>query len=351
MKTKYLYLLPIFLLFYCTNRSYKETSIVENFELGKPQKYNASEFFDESYSITTLEDNGSEKLGRINKIVKSENGFFILSDDKRILQFAHDGTYISVLQAVGKAPEEYSSIADFNVYLDDSQENIWIADYKSIKIYGYEKDWKLKHTIQFPFVVNKFIKLNNDKLLLMTGQEDKSLALVNGKGEVLSQFLNKEIPFLTFKPVQFIAKEDEILFPLGSANNCIVFNTQKQIFTEAKWLNTRQFMDKEKLVKMFEEHGYDYLTHLKNENIIRTIRCINGVIILDYTIKNRRHLSIYRDNQWKHTQIDELRDDILNTSSNNSLYLTLLMGESQNSILLIKEPENLQDTYAILEIQ
>src|SRR6056297_2096632 len=165
----------------------------------------ASELLGSNIRYIQLDSIGANKIGRVNKIVKRNQNFYILSDDKRIFQFDTMGRFISLLNKPGKGPEEYSRIEDFDIYMINGKPQLWLSDFSKIKIFEYNINWELDTIITFPYVVNKFKRLKNGNILLMTGQNEKTLTLVDAKGEVVKTFLEKQIPFLTLKSVQFIA--------------------------------------------------------------------------------------------------------------------------------------------------
>ena len=134
-------------------------------------------FFDNAYwknvgnDVDTLLGRGREipleltdqsLIGTIHKIVKNNNFYYILSSNN-IYQFDKQGKFISVLSQQGQGPEEYIYISDFIVSEINGRAEIWLSDHNRINVYVFEEEWVFSHSISFPFIIHKFIKLPDDK--------------------------------------------------------------------------------------------------------------------------------------------------------------------------------------------
>ena len=58
----------------------------------------------------------------------------------------------------------------------------------------------LSKEISYPFVIHKFKKMENSHVLLVTGQNENILTLVDKEGEIIAEYLKKEIPYIMFRP-------------------------------------------------------------------------------------------------------------------------------------------------------
>jgi len=355
MKTlikKYTLILVTTFLFACNNNSVDEIIIKTN-QFKRVNNIKASELFSNNYKYIELEKQGANKIGRVNKIIKYENAFYILSDDNRIIHFDSSGNYVSMLNKVGKGPDEYMRIEDFNIVKSNNKIQIWLADYSNLKKYDYTNSWRQTEKITFPYVINKFKVLKNRNILLMTGQNKQSLTLVDSNANMISQYLDKQIPFLIFKPVQFTNHQNMTIFPLGVANEFVYLSEDLSGFKHGKYLNSDKFISKHELIEMFQEKGYDYLSSLRTKSYISNIRSINDKTFLQVAINGERFLIIEKKGgnyiKVKLAPNTDVIDDI--SPLQNANYLTnFLYGESENSILLLQEPESMDDKYGILEI-
>jgi len=354
MKTtikKYLVIFVITLSIACSNDSVDKTLINTN-RLERVKNIKASKLFSNNYKYFELEPQGANKIGRVNKIVKHESAFYILSDDNRIIHFDSSGNYVSILNKPGKGPTEYTRIEDFNVVNSYNKTQIWLADYSSLKIYDYTNSWHLTKRIKFPYVINKFKVLKNNNILLMTGQNKKSLTLVDSNANMISQYLDKQMPFLIFKPVQFTNYKNMVIFPLGVANEFIYLPEESSDFKHGKYLTSDEFISKHELIEIFQKKEYEYLSSLRTESYINNIRFLKNKAFLQVTINGERFLIVEKDSDTfikvKFAPNSEVVDDI--SPLHNTNYLSnFLYGESDSSIIFLQEPESMEDKYGIIE--
>ena len=172
-----------------------------------------TELFSDRYEITPLETTSGSLIGQIDKIRKFRNHYYVLSSNgKTIHHFDKDGKFVSSLNRQGQGPEEYPRIEDFDVCEADGKTEVWISDNKSLKVYD-ATDFSFKRKISYPFVIHKFKKMENSHVLLVTGQNENILTLVDKEGEIIAEYLKKEIPYIMFRPVQFAAYGSSYLFP------------------------------------------------------------------------------------------------------------------------------------------
>lgn len=355
MKTlikKYTLILVTTFLFACNNNSVDEIIIKTN-QFKRINNIKASELFSNNYKYIELEKQGANKIGRVNKIIKYENAFYILSDDNRIIHFDSSGNYVSMLNKVGKGPDEYMRIEDFNIVKSNNKIQIWLADYSNLKKYDYTNSWRQTEKIAFPYVINKFKVLKNRNILLLTGQSKQSLTLVDSNANMISQYLDKQIPFLIFKPVQFTNHQNMTIFPLGVANEFVYLPEESSDFKHGNYLTSDEFISKHELIEMFQKKGYEYLSSLRTESYINNIRFLQNRAFLQVTINGERFLIVEKDSDTfikvKFAPNSEVVDDI--SPLHNTNYLSnFLYGESDSSIIFLQEPESMDDKYGIIEI-
>ena len=54
-------------------------------------------------------------VGHISKILKYKDKFYIATDNKRILVFNTDGSFSHRIDRLGRGPQEYADLADFDI--------------------------------------------------------------------------------------------------------------------------------------------------------------------------------------------------------------------------------------------
>jgi len=341
-KKLYLFHILLFLLLIsCKND--KQKFIQPNFKIEKTKHYKISHFLGSDYKVFKLkETNLQYPIGRINKVIKKANNYFILSNDSQIHFFNDEGNIESILQKKGRGPKEYNRIDDFNITYENGKCRIWIADHKSIKIYELHNQWLLVDEIKLNFIVNKFHLINPNRILLLAGRNNKCLCLINRKGVTLKEYLNREIPFLTFKSVQFIPVKNTILYQLGMSNQFVKFTPETEDFEIVNFSNEKKFITSSQLINLHEKIGFEYFNEIKKENYIKNIRHFKNKMIIDYYKPTNKFLAIVDSANSYHIQITNSKtfvDDILNKKKSNylnSFFLTI----SDDSLLLFEILEN-----------
>jgi hypothetical protein len=280
-----------------------------------------------------LETNDSCLIGRVNKIVKSNGNYYILSDDRNIDMFDDDGSFISRLNKLGGGPGEYADIGDFNIVDIYDESEIWICDFDKIKRYKLNpanRVWNFISDLSFDIMINKFAVINKNSLLLMTGREEKSLTVVDiNTNNVEKTFLDKEIPFLTFKSVQFTPCDSLFLFPLGQANGLVAYSPINGEFRKMTYFEDQNFLSEKELLDLFREYEYDFLGKISNHTYIRHIAISGDRMILDTFSDGYRIFYFTDDNiNWKY-----IKCNVGNDIEPNPL-LTVGMSISSDSFIM-----------------
>ncbi len=336
----------------CSEKQDTNSYLITNFSQSETENLKISELLGTDFRIINLNEAQGYSIGRINKVVKRANNFFILSDDKTIFQFDDDGNFISILDKKGGGPGEYNRIEDFDIYEENGELVIWLADFSQIKIYKFNRNWQLSNAIKLPFVINKFIQLKNNQILLMTGQNPNSLTLINNDGNIIKEFLNKEIPFLTLKPVQFVKIDSSIIFPLGMSNSFVNYNCTNQQFGFGKYIKANHFLKRSELLDLYNDYGYDFFIELKKINYIKNIRQYGKNIVIEYSMKNNRLLSVCNlQGESKHINVFPNPSYIndISKKSNPRFLLSMFLTDSDDSLLFLEEPDEINDRYALIE--
>jgi hypothetical protein len=311
-----------------------------------------SELTGKNYTLTPLETSREALVGRVNKIVKRAGTYYILCDDRAILAFDAAGKYLSRFDKAGRGAGEYLSIGDFTVRETGGTREVWLCDDSTIKIYD-AATWSFRRSIDYPFVVNKFHVIDDNTILLMTGQNDRSLTLSDTTGAVLATFLPKEFPFLTFRAVQFQPFPSRLLFPLGVANAHVYYDLETRTFGEGRYVDDPRFLSRQGLKTLFDTEGYNYLASLRDQNLVRHASVHGGKIVIAYTLSGVSYLGVWDKGKLKLGKCSSsaaMKDD-LTGQDNLTFTRTLGFADSDDSLLLHVEALNASGVLATMNIQ
>ena len=332
MKNKLLLVFFAFLLFSCQSEKIGRTLITDfNFDI--PLVNEADDLLGMKARMIPLDTLTEALVGRIGKIIRHDNHFYILSDDRRILHFDDNGKFLSSLDKWGGGPDEYTWVLDFNLFTGNGHTEIWICDSKRIRKYSLSGNaWEFIGTIDFEFVIHKCKIISDEYMLLVAGQNEESLMLTDIAGKQLGHFLKKEIPFLVFRAVQFIHFDSCFIFQLGFANEGVALNTNDFSFERIKIVEKEQFLSSKNLMDMFDKYGQDYLGQLSTTTYVRGLININDHILLHYRHHDGHYVAVRMNGVWRRMKVDRNK-----TFSSIS---TFCGSESINSFIRYEYPED-----------
>ena len=288
-----------------------------------------TELFSDRYEITLLETTSGSLIGQIDKIRKFRNHYYVLSSNgKTIHHIDKDRKFVSYKTKQGQEPEEYQRIEDFDVCEADGKSEVWISDNKSLKVYD-ATDFSFKRKISYPFVIHKFKKMENSHVLLVTGQNENILTLVDKEGEIIAEYLKKEIPYIMFRPVQFAAYGSSYLFQLGISNTFVSFNPQTEQFQMGHYAGGNEFLTEKQLLEMFQTHGIDFILEA---NKCSYMISLGNIIWLQTHQGGKNYLTKVEEGQKVSTQF-----------SYGTTLSTISDAESDDSILLYITPDRLSE--------
>lgn len=343
---KTLLLLCLSLVTSCLNRE-EYPVLLENLTLPQEMNPRLSALFTGKHLITPLETTPESLIGRIGKIRKFQGYYYILSDGQSILRFNEAGKFISSLNKTGQGPDEYHRIEDFDVYdAGGGQTEVWVSDNLNLKVYD-AADFSYKYKIAYPFVIHKFKRMENGHILLVTGQSDYSLTLTDEKGNILSEYLEKEFPFLMFRPVQFVACGSEYLYQLGISNTFVAFNPDTETFRRGNYSKDKSFLSDKQLLQFYESKGMEFIMEANRGNYINNVISYYNDIIWVNTYKNgRNYLTKVLPDKTVSTvfSVDSSIENDLFGLNNSSFISTITMGESDDSLILYIDSYILSDS-------
>ena len=316
----------------CTEKKQEEKILLENFPTPKEMHPRWSDLFTDKSEITPLETTSECLVGQIDKIKKFKGHYYISSSGgQSILHFNEKGKFVSVLSKQGQGPEEYQRIEDFDICETEGTTEIWISDNISLKVYD-AADLSFKFKIPYSYVIHKFKRLDNSHILLVTGQNENTLTLTDKEGKILSDYLKKEIPFIMFRPVQFIACGSDYLFQLGISNTYVAFNTETETFREGVFTQDQSYLSKEQLLESFKIDGMDFILKANQGSYINNLVSLRDIIWVQTHNNGQNFLTKIQNGQAVSTEF-----------TYGSILSTISVSDSDNSVLLYANPEQLSE--------
>lgn len=315
----------------CSDQKGIEMVLVEDLSL-RESRPKWTELFSDRYEITPLETTSGSLIGQIDKIRKFRGHYYVLSSNGRTIHhFDKRGKFVSSLDRQGQGPEEYPRIEDFDVCEADGKTEVWISDNKSLKIYD-AVDFSFKRKISYPFTIHKFKKMENAHILLVTGQNEHILTLVDKEGKIIAEYLKKEIPYIMFRPVQFVAYGSRYLFQLGLSNSFVSFNPQTEQFQIGHYTGGKEFLTEKQMLEMFQTHGTDFILEANKGSYINNMISLGNRIWLQTHQGGKNYLTKVEGEQKVSTQF-----------SYGTTLSTISDAESDDSILLYITPDRLSE--------
>lgn len=347
MKHSILTIILLFLVTSCYDK-HKNVLLKDKIAINKTsEKIYLSNLITDSFQIIPLETKEQSIIGRINKIKKVDNHFYILSNDQWIFHFDQSGKYISSLKKRGDGPSEYTYINDFDICKNNNNLEVWIADNNKIKIYD-ATNLSFKKEITFPFIVSKFKRMNKDEIIIMNGQSDKAIFITNNNGEIIDSFLNKEIAFLLFRAIQFKQfKQTSYIFQLGISNDYISYNSENHKFESGSFFHTKnKLLSQNSLKELFNKYGQNFVTHFKDQKYIQSFVNLNNTTWFYINDKDKKYISKTTSNKETISALIQPKQNIVNDlfNINDFTFLTSIgFGESENSLLLYMDLSSLPE--------
>ncbi len=117
-------------------------------------------------SVVNLETTSNSIIGNLSNLIFVGNKNIICRSEKRIIIFDNQGKYLNKIDAVGKGPEEYTTIV--NAFFDPIEEYIYIVDYSDIKIYGI--DGNFIRSLSLPLFSGGIYRKSNGEVIIVHKQ-------------------------------------------------------------------------------------------------------------------------------------------------------------------------------------
>lgn len=112
--------------------------------------------------LVKLETESEALVTTFSWIVHIDQDNIIFKSGKSVLIFDRQGIFLQKIHALGGGPEEYNTI--ISVMVDPSRKELFIADYRTIKVFNYQG--KYLRTLNFPFVISGAFKSHNGNIII-----------------------------------------------------------------------------------------------------------------------------------------------------------------------------------------
>ena len=330
-KQLFTFILVISLFVSCSNTEENDSNVlIEGLKVPRTCNTQLSTLFTNNLVITPLETSDESLIGRIDKIKKFKGDYYICSSNRQVIhRFDSKGKFVSSLNSLGAGPEEYLQIEDFDVCEVNGEIEVWVSDNHNLKIFD-AFTFSFKYTISFPYMIHKFKRIDNSRILLVTGMNENILTLTDEHGNIISEYLEKKIPFIMFRPVQFISYESNYIFQLGIANAYVMFDSDTNNFQEGVFSNKKDFLTKNELLDYFESFGTDF------------IRKANEGVYINSMVRNKDNIWLLINNNRKRYIVKSLKGEMVSSEITNSSFLSSFgVGESDDSLLLYAHSEEI----------
>lgn len=315
----------------CDNPQKGQKILLEGLSVPQENHTKWTELFSDKYTITPLETTSECLVGEINKIKKFKENYYVSSAGKSILRFNEQGKFVTSLNKMGQGPEEYTRIEDFDVYEINGKTEIWVADNENLKIYD-ANDCSFLYKISYPFAIYRFRRMDNSHILLVTGQNKYSLTLTDKNGNVLSEYLKKEVPYLMFRAIQFIKYDSKYLYQLGISNAYIAFDPKTETFSKGFFTKETPYLTDKQLLKLYDTQGINFIQEANKGTYICNIVPLNETIWAEIHHDDKNYITKIQNGNTTSTEF-----------SYGTFASSMTIGDSDNSLLLYLTPDQLLD--------
>lgn len=149
------------LCFSCTSITNKEESY-QKINLADIISAKSTIDFDEivkNDKLIQLEKSENSIVGNIWKLMVCDDKIYVQDDNKTLFVFDFEGKFITKINAIGKGPNEYVELSDFDI--DSSTGNIKILDETTGTILIFNEEGKIVKTVKAPRRCNTIVSIDN----------------------------------------------------------------------------------------------------------------------------------------------------------------------------------------------
>ncbi|MBO5445421.1 MAG: 6-bladed beta-propeller [Muribaculaceae bacterium] len=292
--------------------------------------------------------------GRSNKVIKKDGYIFVQSIND-VVMFDNTGHFVGKLSRIGRGPEEYESLLDFDI--DASSDEIWVSSLKGIVKYKYPS-LEFRGNIPLSFYANKFKCLSDGSFIAMT-PDDKVFNVFSVDGKVTQSFFDKDLANSGQATVQFVEAGKQIASIIADTNTAVCYDPETGLFSMKEILSpgkepavtmdiNREYFDKygymdfpskvmEKYAGLigFRTNGRQTIVALRYPGIYNSIIVDNGKSVKEYKVRPKEKSMI---------------NDNITGNEDTSFLLTFTACESDDSFLFLVNTDD-ESNPSILEVR
>ena len=213
----------------------------------------------DEYRFIPLSTTDENLLGRIAKIIKYNNKFYIASDRKRILVFNADGSFSHRIDRLGRGPQEYTELADFDI----SNDRIFLLGFRKVFVYSLEGMFIKR--IDLPYNTLKLQTIGND-LLIRSNKESLFYRIDIASGESKDLRIGMKQSTRIDEDNCFKPYPDGYLMQEGFSTTFYHIASDFSI-EELNLFSDDRFFDEQTENEYIREHGSSYDEHTTKEYI------------------------------------------------------------------------------------
>jgi hypothetical protein len=301
-----------------------------------------------SVSYIPLMTSDDVLINEISKVV-NDGEFIYVADRLSLYKFSSDGALVRKIQKSGSGPDEYLSIADFQI---DGNGLAWILSRNNKKIMNYSWDGEVIESLELDTRVNTIYFMDDDRLILYCGNEtDNNDCRVNTidlkTKERKDSFLRIDTHKSTYLHVNstnhFFSFQDKAVF--YELFNDTVYSIEKNSIAPYLYLN----IDNKNIPPSFYENDYaniadffqNLFTHSYGYGITLFFENKNNYVT-SYYYDKECYLNITAKNNAYCHNIKTIQDDIAlyNYPIN---FTNLTFFPDNNGILMVVYPNEIMD--------
>lgn len=198
-----------------------------------------------------LETSSDNLIGEIKKIIKKGNRFYILTNQNEIMCFENSGKYCNKINRIGRGPDEYTEITDFDI---SNSEKVYIWDNVLRKFFVYTISGEILKKRKIDVLFTNFRLVTESKIIAYCNTYSKyQIAFIDLEKLDIKHFL----PFNEKKPkfnlrYKLVDRSDNFAFTLEDCDTIFYFRNNQII--PMMWID---FGKRKKKRRLGQDENFD----------------------------------------------------------------------------------------------
>lgn len=320
-------------------------------------KTNLSDIFTD-YRLIKLET-APECLigGHSTKIIKKDT-LFLIGSFNEVLFFNENGKFIKKLSRSGGGPGEYNDLSDFDT-AGENDDEIWVASDTGLFKYDLDSLTFIDKLSSFDFYVNK-IKYLRDNLFIAHTTDDEPFKIIDGNGNIIASYYEKDLANSCFGVVDFLYDEDKdiVFHSLALSNDAVYYDLKSSEFGMCKLIKEYPgLLTSEINREVFDEKGFEEQIFyvVKNYDSISSAIKAGGKQIMIIRKPEKKWEMVLAKNgksavvPYLPSEVSLVENDIIDNAFPMMLN-TVACSQSEDSFLFFARIEDSEDNPSILEV-